>query len=312
MRFYSIGEDVWACVQPDRGFGWSNAAFVNRGGGLLIDTFFDLKHTRDLLDECVSVADRMPARAINTHHNGDHTWGNQLLTGSEIIGTERCAEAMKTDQTLQMIRAAAAGDPEELSPGARKLMEDVKDFDFTGVEITPPNRTFTGELELNLDGLECRIIEVGPAHSPGDAVVWLPELKILIAGDIVFNKCTPVGWAGTFNNWDNALELIQSLSPRVVVPGHGPVCTWQDVAELREYFKLVRSESGRHFDSGSSVLEACKQIELGRFRAWTQPERLVFNVNRAYRELQGTPWDEPVDVVGLPDDMVKLREYWDT
>ena len=71
----------------------------------------------------------------------------------------------------------------------------------------------------------------------------------------------------------------------------------------------MRDESRRHFDAGLPALEAAKKIELGPYADWTEPERLLFNVERAYRELRGDPWDAPIDAVALFRGMHELARF---
>jgi len=79
MELREIARDVYACLQPDRGLGTSNSGLVNRAGGLVVDTFWDLPHTRQMIETYARVWRRPAHRVVNTHHNGDHCWGNQLL-----------------------------------------------------------------------------------------------------------------------------------------------------------------------------------------------------------------------------------------
>ena len=94
---HDLGNGCMAYLQPDGGWGWSNAGLIVDGGeNLLVDTLFDLKLTREMLDE---MRDKVPSASkiktlVNTHANGDHTFGNQLVAGAEIITTEQTAEEM--------------------------------------------------------------------------------------------------------------------------------------------------------------------------------------------------------------------------
>src|SRR4029079_6560643 len=92
MELRALGKDVYAYLQPDRGFGWSNSGLVDRAPGLVIDTFWDLSHTRKLVEGYRSVRTRPIGHVVNTHHNGDHCWGNQLFEGAEIIGHRLCQQ----------------------------------------------------------------------------------------------------------------------------------------------------------------------------------------------------------------------------
>src|SRR5579885_3409535 len=95
---HDLGNSVYAYLQPDGSWGWSNAGLITDGGqSLLVDTLFDLKLTREMLD---AMRRATPAAArigtlLNTHSNGDHTYGNQLVEGAEIVASSACAEEMR-------------------------------------------------------------------------------------------------------------------------------------------------------------------------------------------------------------------------
>jgi glyoxylase-like metal-dependent hydrolase (beta-lactamase superfamily II) len=303
-----IARDVWACLQPDRGWGWSNSGFARGGGGLVIDTLMDVPHTQRALDLYATVAPDPPRRLVNTHHNSDHCWGNQLLRGAEIWGHRFCAEALRRD--LQPAALAALVARPDLPPGLRWFADDVREFDFRGIEVTPPDHLVGDEgVELDLDGRPARLIYVGPAHTGGDLLVHLPDDGVLFAGDVLFRRCTPVGWEGTTQRWVEALDHIAALAPEVVIPGHGEPCGPEGALELRDYLLFVEAEARRlqHL----SPLEAAKRVELGAFAKWTQPERIVFVLARAFRELRGGAWDETVEAIPLFEAAVELRRWWE-
>ncbi len=306
MELREIGTDVYACLTPDRGLGWSNSGLVNRAGGLVVDTFWDLPHTRRLIDTYRRVAADPVRRVVNTHHNGDHCWGNQLFDTAEIIGHRRCAEAFGKDAApsgLQMLKQATASEDPAIASFAAALAE----WDFSGIELTPPTTVFDDRLDLELDGLRVELRYVGPAHTVGDVIVHLPEQRVVFTGDVLFRLCTPIGWEGTYAQWMTALDDIVALAPEVVVPGHGPLCGVEGPREMRAYLEYVRAESRAHFDAGRSALEAAKRIDLGPYAGWTEPERLLFQVERAYREFRGLPYDARIDVMAMFRGMHELR-----
>ncbi|TFF90318.1 MAG: MBL fold metallo-hydrolase [Promethearchaeota archaeon] len=315
MELKEIKSNIYACMQEDKGFGWNNSGFVNLGGGLIIDTLYDLNHTRKMIELYSKIAQKPIKRLINTHHNGDHTWGNQLLIdNTEIIGHKLCAEEMEKEKirNLPGFLQTTINKPKRFPEGMRYFIDQISEFDFSEVNITLPNNIIEDDLELDLDGFPCQIIYVGPAHTPGDLIVNLPEQKVLFAGDIVFWKCTPLGWIGTYEKWIEALELIKSLKPEVIIPGHGPLCNFDAVDTLIGYFNSVYTQSKKFFDDGLDMMEASKRINLGEYKDWTGPERLIFNVNRAYREFQGIgPWDKPINEIELISKGYELRSYWD-
>ncbi len=312
MDLVEIAPHVHACLQPDRGLGWSNSGLVDRGGGLVVDTFWDLPHTRQAMQLYAEVTYAVPGRVVNTHHNGDHCWGNQLYAevGSEIIGHRLCAEQMAADTTPALLRGLAEADPAELGPPLAGFAEALAEWDFRDVVITPPTTLLDEELELDLDGTLARVLYVGPAHTAGDVVVHLPAEGVVFAGDVLFHRCTPIGWEGTTERWVAALDRVVALEPAVVVPGHGPLADIDGVRAMREYLLYVFEEARSGHDAGLSPLDCAKQIDLGPpYLGWTEPERLAFNVHRAYRELRGEPWDTPVDLMTVLGDVAQLRDH---
>jgi glyoxylase-like metal-dependent hydrolase (beta-lactamase superfamily II) len=305
MELREIGTDVYACLQEDRGLGTSNSGLINRGGGLVVDTFWDLPHTRELIATYTRVWKGPAQRVVNTHHNGDHCWGNQLFGGAEIIGHRRCAECFTKEQpaAMQMLRNAG----NSANPAIAGFAAALAMWDFDGIELTPPTTLFDDRLALELNGVAVHLIYVGPAHTAGDVIVHLPAQRIVFTGDVLFRLCTPIGWEGTYDRWIAALDEIIALDPAVIVPGHGPLCGVEGPREMQAYLRYVRAESKRFFAAGLPALEAAKRIDLGPYANWTEPERLLFNVERAYRELRGEPYDAPIDTGAMFGGMFELR-----
>jgi len=172
-----------------------------------------------------------------------------------------------------------------------------QDYDFDGIELVLPTTLFDDRHVLDLDGTEAHLIHVGPAHQVGDVIVHLPSEAVLFTGDVLFHECTPMGWAGSYDQFFSAIDTMIGLNPAVVVPGHGPVCGIDSLHAERDYFQRVHDESRVAFDAGLTAQEAAERLQLGRFGGWKAPTRLALNVERAYREFRDeapdAPWDKP-------------------
>lgn len=304
MELTQLAAGVYACEQEDRGLGWSNSGFVARGGGFVVDTLYDLPLTRRMIELYASVHPEPAARLVNTHHNGDHCWGNQLFPDAEIIGHRGCVARFSMFQpaAAEAIRTMVDA-PEHL----RDLQAEFAPFDFSGIELVPPNHVIDGDVTIDLDGMRADVLWVGPAHTEGDLVVHLPEEGVLFAGDVFFHRCTPIGWEGSTAQWIAALARIEALAPEHVVPGHGPVCGVDGVRAMREYLEFVQREATAHHAAGRSVLDACRRIELGPYAAWNEPFRLAANVHRVYRECAGASWDDAVDASQVMADVRAVK-----
>lgn len=309
MELHEVAPHVHAVLQPEGGLGASNSGFVDRDGGLVIDSFWDLPRTRQLIDLYASVNPAAPGRLLNTHNNGDHCWGNQLFAevGTEILGHRLCVEYF-TSESPEMLRSLAESD--DLPPAFAEFGQSLRRFDFRDITLTPPTTVFDADTELALGDTLVQLLYVGPAHTAGDTVAFLPDEGVLFTGDVLFSACTPIGWEGTFEQWIAALQRLADLEPAVVVPGHGPIGDAAALGELKGYLEYVLGEARVHYDAGRSALDAARRIELGRYADWEEPERLAFQVNRAYREFDGGSWDTPLDIGKVFGEVGQLRAHY--
>jgi cyclase len=301
---HEVGDGIWAYLQPDGSWGWSNAGLVTEGeASLLVDTLFDLKLTREMLD---TMARAVPAAGsigtvVNTHANGDHCYGNSLVATAEIIASSRCAEEMKElppSRLADMMRAAP-----ELGEVGAFMTRIFGSFTFDGIELALPTRTFDGELEVRVGERRVRLIEVGPAHTDGDVVVHLPDDGVVFTGDILFHGGHPVVWSGPVANWVAALDRIMALGAATVVPGHGPLADNGAVADLKGYLEYLTREAKIRYQAGLTPLQAARDIDMSAYSGWGEAERLVVNVYALYRDFGA---DIPADTVNLFADMTEL------
>jgi len=194
---HEVGDGCHAYLQPDGGWGWSNAGLVaGDGASLLVDTLFDLRLTAAMLDAMKALTDRAPiASLVNTHANGDHCYGNKeaadRFEGLEIIASTATAEEMN-DVPPAML-AALNDAPGEIGDLFRSFFGE---FEFDGIEMVPPGRTFDGRVEIDVAGRTVELIEVGPAHTAGDTIVHVPDASTVYTGDILFIGGAPIVWAG--------------------------------------------------------------------------------------------------------------------
>jgi glyoxylase-like metal-dependent hydrolase (beta-lactamase superfamily II) len=301
---HEVADGVWAYLQPDGGWGWSNAGLVTSGAAsLLVDTLFDLRLTAEMLEamrRTTRAADHI-GTVVNTHANGDHCYGNALLAGTEIVASARCAEEMEALPPATM--AAMLEASPTLGPAGDFAARIFAPFSFDDVPLALPSRTFERQLDLRVGERTVSLLEVGPAHTAGDTIVHLPEQDVVFTGDILFHGSHPVVWAGPVANWITACDRILALQPAVVVPGHGPLATPAAVADLKGYFALLTEEARLRFDAAMTPMEAARDIDLGPYSGWGEPERLVANVHALYREFGS---DAPSDVLTLFGEMAAL------
>jgi glyoxylase-like metal-dependent hydrolase (beta-lactamase superfamily II) len=222
---------------------------------------------------------------VNTHANGDHCYGNQLVDGARIVASERTAAEMG-DLPPAAMAALVAQAPQMGELGAF-FLRCFGAFDFDGIELRLPDDTFAGQLTMHVGARELQLIEVGPAHTRGDTLALLPRERVLFSGDILFNEAHPIAWAGPVSNWIAACERILAMDVETIVPGHGPLAGKDSVAELKAYFEYLYDQARARHADGMSALEAARSMALDRWADWGESERLVVNIANIYAELDG-------------------------
>jgi glyoxylase-like metal-dependent hydrolase (beta-lactamase superfamily II) len=288
LGLHELGDGCFAYLQPDGSWGWSNAGLVaGDGASLLVDTLFDLRLTQAMLDAMSAVTLTAPiASLVNTHANGDHCYGNQLLPDTvEVIASSATAHEM-TEVPPSMMAAlnAAPGEVGEL------FQRFFGAFDFEGIEVRLPSRTFDGRLEIEVGGRRVDLVEVGPAHTAGDTLVYVPDAATVYTGDILFIGGTPIVWAGPLSNWVAACDLMLGMDVETVVPGHGPVTDKRGVVEVRDYLSTVDREATARHAAGIDAFDAARDIAavIGadpEFCGWGEFGRITVNVDTVYRHL---------------------------
>ena len=330
-KLSEIGDGIFAYTQLPGSWGWSNAGLIVDGGQtLLVDTLFDLKHTGAMLDamgRAVPAARRIDT-VVNTHGNGDHCYGNALLPQSEIIGTRGCVEDLAESPPSQINLLLTAGRVVKSLGGGGRLIGSVlskfgihrvaflseaaslalpafEHFDFSGIESVPPNRVFEGELELRVGDKEVRLLELGPAHTKGDAIVYVPGQKTLFTGDLLFKDAHPIIWEGPIGNWTSALRRLLDMDIETVVPGHGPLTDKTGLRGMLDYLEVLSEEARRRYDAGMSVDDAARDMVLDEFNGWIDAERIYVNTHTLYREFEQD--NTPGDTLMLFAKMARLK-----
>lgn len=284
---------VYAFVQPDGGWMVNNCGVITDASGdaVIVDTTSTEKRNRAFLAEVAGVSARAPKIAVNTHSHPDHTYGNGFLPPTTtIIGHHLCREGV--------LRAGLAA--------TKELPADYGDL-----VVRPPDVTFADTMTLHLEDFAVELEVMGPAHSTNDVGIWLPEQKVMFAGDLAFSGGHPIFLEGSMHGFKKAVQRMRDLEPEVLLPGHGPVCRGEDVGrvldELEAYVDWIEAVATESLAAGLTPLEAAVKHRDGPYRDLPEGERVVCNLHRAYVELSG---DEPPFRLSIPNlwpEMVELN-----
>lgn len=283
-----VSPDIYAYIQPDGSWFLNNMAFlVGSEGVVLIDTTSTESRTRALLAAIASVTDLPVRTLVNTHSHGDHTHGNYLLPAATIVAQHGCRDAVIEGGTM-----STAMFPE---------------VDWGDLRVAPPFVTFERDLTVFVDDLRVELHHTGPAHTTNDVYAWVPERRLLIAGDLVFNGGCPFVMMGSVAGSIDAVAELQALGAERIIPGHGPVCGPAALDGVEAYLRFVQSVAVDGVAAGWTPLEAAQRADLGPFALWGETERLAPNLHRAYSELRGEPRGTPLPLGALLADMVAFN-----
>ncbi|MGE5288081.1 MAG: MBL fold metallo-hydrolase [Micromonosporaceae bacterium] len=287
LREVSAG--IYAYIQPDGTWWINNTGFlVGPQGVISIDACSTERRTRAYQQAIASVTAAPVRTVINTHHHGDHTFGNCLFPGASIIAHERA-------------RAEA------IAFGPARELPFWENPDWGELTLDPPFVTFTDEIAVHAGDLRAQVRHVGTAaHTTNDSVVWIPDRSVLFCGDLIFHGGTPFLLMGSVAGAVEVLEqVVRPLGAQTIVPGHGPVFSGQGPIDATlDYLRFVLGVAADAVAAGLSPLAAARDTDLGRFASWPDAERIVGNLHRACAELTGTPRGGPIDVIAALTDMV--------
>jgi cyclase len=284
-----VSDGVYAYIQPDGTWWINNTGFLTGPQGVIsIDACATRRRTQAYLDAIASVTRASVRAVINTHHHGDHTFGNCMFPGAAIIAQERARD-----------EAIAFGPPRELP------FWDGPDWG--ELTLDPPFITYADQIAVHAGDLRAEVRHVGTAaHTTNDSVVWVPERSVLFCGDLIFNGGTPFVLMGSVAGAIDVLrQVIAPLGARTIVPGHGPVFTGTEpIEQTMDYLRFVQQTAASGQAAGLTPLEAARAADLGPFAQWPDAERIAGNLHRAYAELPAAPQGASVDIIAALADMV--------
>jgi cyclase len=283
-----VADRVFAYIQPDGTWYINNTGFVVGDESVIsIDACSTERRTRAYRDRIASVTPAPVTTLVNTHHHGDHTYGNFVFSPATIVAQENCRAEM-----------LAHG-----FPGNTGVWEPV---DWGEVKVAPPTLTFTDRVRLWSGDRPVEVSYVGQAaHTSNDSLVWLPEQEVLFCGDLLFNGGTPFLLMGSVLGAIEVLtEVVAPIPARVIVPGHGAPCDQALIATVVGYLDFVLATAQKGIDAGLSPLDLARQTDLLEYDGWLDRERIVGNLHRAYADLGAR---DGVDLLAALKDMVTFN-----
>ncbi|MFM9611950.1 MBL fold metallo-hydrolase [Streptomyces niveiscabiei] len=291
-RLRELADGVHAFLQPPGGWCLSNAGVITGPDGLVL---IDTAATRTRAEALRAAAEglgRGPVRTVvNTHSHGDHVFGNCVFAPpAEIVAHELTGPEMRaTGMALQ------------------GLWPDV---DWGELTLRPPTITFARSLTLLVGDRPVELHHVGPAHSTNDVVVWLPDARVLFAGDVALPGCTPFCLMGSVRGSLAALDRLRGFGAETVVGGHGEISGPEVFDRTEDYLRWILDLAAEGVAEGLTPLRIARLRGTGDFGGLVDPERLVGNLHRAFLELRrpDLALGTELDVPAVFEEMVRFND----
>jgi glyoxylase-like metal-dependent hydrolase (beta-lactamase superfamily II) len=257
---------VIAVVHGSGEAGVANSALVVDGGTALV---VDSMLLPEMAEDVVAEARRRGAAVtavLNTHHHVDHVGGNAAFPGAALFAHPRAARIVRD----------TAGEVGGLGRIMPRFAAELREL-----AVRPPDRPLD-ELAVPRGG---RLLAFTPAHSPADVALWLPAERVLLAGDLCFNRVVPLAVHGRLASWTEALTALIELRPAVVVPGHGPLAGVRELEALRDYLAAVLAAAAAIGPGLATFEEALAALDVPAVEGWIEPARNRVNLERALAEV---------------------------
>lgn len=271
-RVYALLGPVGMPDAHNQGYMVNTVAIIGDKGVVLVDTGFSDEVGR-LIKNAVGKLTRKPVtHVINTHHHGDHVLGNSEFKGAEILSTEYCRDSV--DKT---------------GWNWIGILEQMVGRKFPNTKPLTPTTTVAQEsrTERIIHGVRMVIWAPPGSHTPGDLMIYLPEDKVLIAGDIMVSKMTPNLGDGNIGNWIAVLDEVKGMDLKSVIPGHGPLMTTQDVVAMHARMTEFYAGVEKGYKEGLMDSEIRQTLDLSEWEKMVNFKELMgVNINRAFLEAE--------------------------
>lgn len=260
---------------------------------------------REVLPRIREGSDRPVRFTVDTHHHGDHAYGNQVWVqaGATIVAHEGALAEMQRTETGQLF-----GGP----PGAWESLAAQRE-DVAGSRLAPPTLVFPRSLTFTDGRRRVELHHLGIAHTRGDTFVWLPEERVLFTGDACVNGPYNYMGDGDTGEWVRTLEAARSLSPRQVCPGHGLAGGPEMLDHQLEFLRSLREAVSQLVRAGKAPAEVKASVDSLR-QSLRANERIApylggmfpSQVEKVYVELGGRPFESALKLE--PETWRALRE----
>ena len=289
-----LADGVYAAIATEGGAAFSNAGIIDLGDRTVVfDTFLTLRAARDLMSVARALTGRWPSLVINSHWHLDHVCGNGAFNGATVIGTTATRAAIKSTVN-ERLRQRHANMPGEIATFTEQLNGTLEEHQRRRLENLirvgqwlvetsaagdgrPPELLFSDQLELCGSGRRVQVVEAA-GHTRSDTYLVLPDEGILFAGDLLSVQAHHWMGDGEPGHWRRSLDVLERLNADIIIPGHGPVGTAEDLRLMREYLGSLSQSAAHVVEHGGTAEDAAQQAIPDPFVHWRNAEVFTRNM----------------------------------
>ena len=227
-------------ASPQNSFGANAGIIIGQDFLVAVDSLISSREAKRFLKDINKISKKPIKFLIDTHYHLDHSLGNSEFAklGAIIIAQENDQENMQKAGEGMLHYAKQSG---------------LSDQDLQGTKLAYPTLTFSDRVTLNLGDNQVELLFIGPSHTTGSVLVFIPQQKVLFTGDLLFTDCHPFLGDANIEGWIKVLDYIMTMDVDKIIPGHGPVSSKKDVADLKNYL-LVFDQKAKELTAQSKDL----------------------------------------------------------
>ena len=266
--------EILASLAVENAGNTGNSGFiVGEDGVVVIDTGISYEHGRQMLAAIARLSSKPVRLVIITHADQEFLFGNAAF---DEIGVPVLAHVKSLELMRQRCEHCLSNLNRLLGP---EIMQ--------GSRLVLPTRLVETSTTLAVAGLSLELLHFGWGSTPGDLAVFDPASGVLFTGALVSNQRIPDLRDSDFKGWLSALDQIESIPCRVVVPAYGPIVAPVGIERTRGYLLALDLEVQRLYQSGASLMEAVDGADLPAYRHWDMyPAAHRRNVLQRYLQLE--------------------------
>ncbi len=270
----------------------ANAGFVVTGtGAIVVNTMNSPFRARELLYEIRRRTDLPVLYVINTDGHADLVLGNEVFSAlkATILATRTAGEEMR-DYNSDLLHRLRQDENWRLQSRMR------------GIHPTPAAQTFDGKLSIQPGGEEIRIVQLSGGHSAGDAVVHMPNRKVLFLGHLFENRFFPRLERSDVRRWIQILKEVESWDVDVYVPAHGPAADKKGLAEFRQFLEWLWNEVSTRAQEGKPVTDVKRELKLTETYRWSARDLAPRAIEEVYHQIMREKFSPPSTAIKPGED----------